>query len=74
MVKMIACRWGAGSAHSLAQCCPGPNIPGLELGDMSLRTSWGTVGGSGASPGEALGLRGPWSEGSQGLGHPEQVG
>lgn len=45
----------------MAQCCPGLSIPELELGDRNPKASWVTVGGSGASPEEALGLRGPWA-------------
>lgn len=62
-----------GSAHSLAQCCPGLSIPELELGDRNPKASWVTVGGSGASQRKHSFEGPPGPGGSQGLGHAEQV-
>ena len=41
-----------------------PVIQGWSWGHRSPRVSWGTVGGAGASPKEAFGLRVPWACGS----------
>lgn len=44
-----------------------PVIQGWSWGERSPRVNWGTVGGAGAYPKEAFGLRVPWACGSQGL-------